>query len=756
MTARVFRVSLPFGRGWRARRDDDGRLSFGAAAGAIDCQRTPSAHARAFFSVWDGGSDFELIGFMMLSGERCDWWWCSGDPWRMHRRCVSVLGLVLLVLHLLLTFQWLPCADARVYDHCDAAHPVTFPQRFPLNDSSTMSNYTVAADGSWAALSLVDSSGGTPRRHAFVRCGFNSSGVSDFYERDYFQVHAVPPRGVALTDTLQAGYILYGVVQPYSVRAVLTPDDLTDELYVQLVNASYIAGWQCNASVPSDLCDARYARGCAPSISEFTHPGAYACSGNYGNLTQLFRLFNSSPPIDVLIVTDTVNNWTRLVVNGTLNTTALNVSVLGIGEAQEKTALGRAEYVKLFGLLYGLAPYTIRQFDDIAESYAEAVALAATADTQPSVFYGTGYGDSFYFGSTYQASFITDANAYYVFGDHGEPLPSPLQALREDVQQDNPLSLTSADAGRMLALAGANTSRFWLGFSVTTPTETTVAQVLQNYSYAADWAAVLCDNLYDYTKHTDPNPIFEQGVLRPDWVLKDHIRIFHPHLLPHYTFHYYRRMQGNATRCPLATAVSRHRRGTHAKLVYAVQHVVRVVLDAALGVVQREVAQLTGTSAADVYAYFPSSGSRASNAPTSPRPAAGPASGPAPGPPSVQRPAAGAPGLAGPTVHLAVEVYSPNFTDIASALSDSAATVQRALRAQGGYLQNVTVSVAVPGSQSYVGGSPSASSSGLSGGAIAGIVLGTFFGTLLLATALFFLVVEVRYRKRRQALVEGA
>eukprot|EP00166_Cyanidium_caldarium_P000974 ctg_144.g142 len=117
-----------------------------------------------------------------------------------------------------------------------------------------------------------------------------------------------------------------------------------------------------------------------------------------------------------------------------------------------------------------------RRFNDIAESYAEAAALAATARTQPSVFYGTGYGDSFYFGSTYQASFITDANAYYVFGDHGEPLPSPLQALQEDVQQDNPLSLTSADAGRMLALAGANTSRFWLGFSVTTPPETTVAQ----------------------------------------------------------------------------------------------------------------------------------------------------------------------------------------------------------------------------------------------------------------------------------------
>ncbi|KAK4535515.1 hypothetical protein CDCA_CDCA05G1540 [Cyanidium caldarium] len=685
---------------------------------------------------------------MLPSNERCGcccrwwWWWCPGDPRRMHRQCVSVLGLLLLLL--LVTFCRFPWVDARVYDQCDSSHPVTFPQSFPLNYTSTMSNYTVAADGSWAALSLVDSSGGTPRRHAFVRCGFNSSDVSDFHERDYFQVHAVPPRGVALTDTLQAGYILYGVVQPYSVRAVLTPEDLTDELYVQLVNASYIVGWQCNASVPSDLCDARYARGCAPSISEFTHPGAYACSGNYGNLTQLFRLFNGSMPIDVLIVTDTVNNWTRLVVNGTLNTTALNVSVLGIGEAQEKSALGRAEYVKLFGLLYGLAPYTIRQFNDIAESYAEAAALAATARTQPSVFYGTGYGDSFYFGSTYQASFITDANAYYVFGDHGEPLPSPLQALQEDVQQDNPLSLTSADAGRMLALAGANTSRFWLGFSVTTPPETTVAQVLQNYSYAADWAAVLCDNLYDYTKHSDPNPIFEQGVLRPDWVLKDHIRIFHPHLLPNYTFHYYRRMQGNATRCPLATAVSRHRRGTHARLVYGVQHVVRVVLDAALGVVQREVAQLTGTSVADVYVYFPSRGNQASNAPAPP------------GPSSVQRLAAGAPGLAGPTVLLAVEVYSPNFTDIASALSDSAATVQRALRAQGGYLQNVTVAVAARGSQSYVSGSPSASSSGLSGGGIAGIVLGTFFGTLLLATALFFLVVEVRYRKRRQALIEGA
>ncbi|KAK4530650.1 hypothetical protein CCYA_CCYA05G1507 [Cyanidiococcus yangmingshanensis] len=624
---------------------------------------------------------------------------------------------------------------ARIYDDCDPASYAVFPASLPFDYATTLRNYTAASDGSWAQLAIQIDASGLWEIHAFVRCGFDTANHADFNTSGTVQqVHAVPPRGLALTDTLQAGYVGYGVFQPYTIRAFQTPEYLTGSLFQSLVQANYIQGWQCNASTPAAWCQAPYAVGCSPSIHEFVDPGTYECTGDYGNLTHLERLLrNSTLSIDVLVVSQVDADWRKVLQNGTLDASALNVSVLFLGEDYEPTPLGRAEYVKLFGLLFGIPDQIKDQFRDIALNYEEAKSVAHSAASRPSVLYGYAYGSTFYFGSKYQATFLRDANAYYVFGENDEQLPSELAYCFT-----NGIQLGQPDSGVNFTLVGANSSHFWTGFSITTPTEKTVRQVLQNYTYAANWTAVLCDNLYDATKQTNPNPIFEQGVLRPDLVLRDQIRIFHPELEPGYTFNYYRKMQSSGPLfCPFASPVPSSQPGTHLEVLFVFQGIPRVFVDIQQTKLRALLANLVQVEPTHVYLWYPTNVTAWLDARM-----VGSASSPTSSP------------LVGTnnSVFMIAQVYSPAYRELAVSLSQAnvAAAIQQVLRDQGSMYTNTTVLTAAMPSQTYVGGSGPAS--GLGTGALIGIIVGTFVGGVVLAAIGTFAFVETRYHKRKRAI----
>ncbi|NJK94130.1 MAG: hypothetical protein HC905_03615 [Bacteroidales bacterium] len=53
------------------------------------------------------------------------------------------------------------------------------------------------------------------------------------------------------------------------------------------------------------------------------------------------------------------------------------------------------------------------------------------------------------------------------------------------------------------------------------------------------------NKVFNFTARMSPgggNDFWESGVVHPDWVLKDLIAIFHPHLLPNHTFVYYQKL----------------------------------------------------------------------------------------------------------------------------------------------------------------------------------------------------------------------
>jgi len=211
---------------------------------------------------------------------------CRGKRQPKLRPALQTHRSVLFVLVLLLVATLtVPPARAHVFDRCDTSSYAVFPTSFSFDHAQTLRNYSAASDGSWAQLAMQVDADGLWEVHAFVRCGFNTTEHPDFNSTGMVtQVHAVPPRGLALTDTLQAGYVGYGIVRPYAIRAFQEPDYLTGTLFKALAEVGYIHGWACNASTPGSLCGAPYAVGCTPTTQEFIEPGTYACAGDFGNL----------------------------------------------------------------------------------------------------------------------------------------------------------------------------------------------------------------------------------------------------------------------------------------------------------------------------------------------------------------------------------------------------------------------------------------------------------------------------------------
>lgn len=67
---------------------------------------------------------------------------------------------------------------------------------------------------------------------------------------------------------------------------------------------------------------------------------------------------------------------------------------LVIGEVSERALLGRAEYIKLLGLLFGLESRANREFSVVEMKYISLPDLAQTTTAKPSVFYNYPFGDS--------------------------------------------------------------------------------------------------------------------------------------------------------------------------------------------------------------------------------------------------------------------------------------------------------------------------------------------------------------------------
>ncbi|WP_410879723.1 ABC transporter substrate-binding protein [Myroides sp. DW712] len=200
------------------------------------------------------------------------------------------------------------------------------------------------------------------------------------------------------------------------------------------------------------------------------------------------------------------------------------IPVLYNGDWTEQNPLGKAEWIKLFGVLYDKEKEANQFFDQIVANYTAAVKLVHSIVEQPTVLSGVMYGDAWYLpeGNSWAAKYFKDAKANYLWKETkgvGSLALSFEQVLEKGQQADFWINPGHYESLRDLAAANPHYKQF---------------DAFKNkkvYSFAP-------------TKGQTGGALFyEWGPLRPDWVLQDLLWILHPEVIPAYQPHFYRQLQ---------------------------------------------------------------------------------------------------------------------------------------------------------------------------------------------------------------------
>lgn len=201
------------------------------------------------------------------------------------------------------------------------------------------------------------------------------------------------------------------------------------------------------------------------------------------------------------------------------------ISVIYIDEYEELNPLAKAEYVKIFGILFGKEREAENLFQEIEENYKTIQAMTAQLSGQkPTVMANQIYGDIWYMpgGKSFQALLFRDAGGDYLWADTTQEgtLHLSFESVYEKAK-DADVWMNAGDFPNLNALKGS----------------------YNNY----DWfEAVRNQKVYNWNQRitaSGGNDYFEKGVTRPDWVLKDLAAIFYPERFPEHELYFYKRLK---------------------------------------------------------------------------------------------------------------------------------------------------------------------------------------------------------------------
>ena len=201
------------------------------------------------------------------------------------------------------------------------------------------------------------------------------------------------------------------------------------------------------------------------------------------------------------------------------------IPVIYNGDWLEETPLGRAEWIKFFGVLFDKEKQADSIFKVIETNYLEAKQLALKSETKPTVLSGAIMSKDIWnlpAGESFVATFLKDANVNYLWGE---------------TEGKGSLSLSFESVFDKGA-----TADFWIAPGYFSSKE----QLLNSNELYSKFSAFKNDKIYSpaiKTGKTGGVIYYELASTRPDLVLKDIIKIAHPELLQNYQFTFFEKMQ---------------------------------------------------------------------------------------------------------------------------------------------------------------------------------------------------------------------
>ena len=186
----------------------------------------------------------------------------------------------------------------------------------------------------------------------------------------------------------------------------------------------------------------------------------------------------------------------------------------------ETNPLGRAEWMKFFGMLFDREAVADSIFSSVADNYNRLAATVKNVPHRPTVISETVTSGVWYVpgGASYKATLYADAGADYPWADD-----TSAGSLQLDFAQ---------------VLDKAQNADFWL--LTTYGYELTRRAMLDIYPHNDQFAAFGKGSVYYFNSAVVP--LFEETAFHPDLLLKEYIGIFHPDKVPGYELSYFKRM----------------------------------------------------------------------------------------------------------------------------------------------------------------------------------------------------------------------
>ena len=244
-----------------------------------------------------------------------------------------------------------------------------------------------------------------------------------------------------------------------------------------------------------------------------------------GKIVDLGR--DSNINIELLLDLDPEVVLTYTVAGLSSNDNQINKSgipvVIGAGYLEEEP-LGRAEWIKFMALFLGKEKEADSIFNVIKKNYEEVVAAVDSVKDKPTVFTSTVYKDVWYMpgGNSWAGKYFNTAKADYIWKD--QPESGSMELSFESVYDE------------------AFNADFWIG----TDGYSSFSSLIQADVRYQNFDAFKNKQVYSYNKRISPsgaNDYFESGIARPDLVLKDIVKILHPHLLPDHDLYFYEKLK---------------------------------------------------------------------------------------------------------------------------------------------------------------------------------------------------------------------
>ena len=245
-----------------------------------------------------------------------------------------------------------------------------------------------------------------------------------------------------------------------------------------------------------------------------------------GNITEIGKESSLNTEILLDLEPDLVVGYSVTSADKSLTTAQkAGIPVIYNGDWLEETPLGRAEWIKFFGVLFDKEKQADSIFNTIEKNYLEAKKIALKSNKKQTILSGAIMSKDIWnlpAGDSFVAQFLKDAN---------------LNFLWKNSKGKGSLSLSFEsvfDTGR--------NADFWIAPGYFSSKE----ELLQSNQIYAEFAAFKNNRIYTpSTKKGKTGGViyYELAPTRPDLVLKDIIKITNPDLLPNYELTFFEKMQ---------------------------------------------------------------------------------------------------------------------------------------------------------------------------------------------------------------------